>query len=212
LVKPARTKASIMASALHGLVGRQMLPRIGPEMVAAQNDARRSKPTRAAMSSTKSAEVGWRHAGIAAILIDLVAGGFDQHGRSGRDAARAASIDQGWAEQIDVMPTGRPAANAARHCSEVLVHAHAVPWMRGSASISAMVGGALHRALDADCPCAGGVGDDQGLAAAMPRSQKVTKAPPKQSPAPVGSTSATLKPGEDFSGCVEIAGAVRARA
>jgi hypothetical protein len=63
------------------------------------------------------------------------------------------------------------------------------------ASISAMVGGALHRPLDADCPRAGGVGDDRACAAAMPRSQQVTKAAPKQSPAPVGSISSTLKAG-----------------
>jgi hypothetical protein len=96
-----------MTSALlHGLVGRQMLPRVGAEMVAAEDEARRVEADRRGDLLDEATEVGWRHAGITAILIDLVAGRFDQHISSGRDALAKEPLrsTSGWAEQIEVMP------------------------------------------------------------------------------------------------------------
>ena len=66
---------------LHRFVGRQMLPRIGPEVIAAEDEAGKRKPGRPGDLLDEAAEVRRRHAGVAAFLVDLVAGRLDQHPR-----------------------------------------------------------------------------------------------------------------------------------
>ena len=62
---------------LHSLGRRQALPWIGTEMITTENDpfGRKAAPRRYAFHET--AEVSRRHAGIAAVLVDLVAGRLD---------------------------------------------------------------------------------------------------------------------------------------
>ena len=83
-------------------------------MVAAEDQlvARKTDPVRNPLN--EDTEVGRRHAGIAALLIDLVAGRLDQHRhlRLCRPRRNAASITSGCAEQTDVMPRMRAAASA----------------------------------------------------------------------------------------------------
>ena len=63
----------------HGGLGAEALPGVGAEMVAAEDDAIEGKADAAGDGLDEVAEVGRRHAGIAAVLVDLVAGGLDQH-------------------------------------------------------------------------------------------------------------------------------------
>ncbi len=68
----------------HRRIRRQVLPRVRAEMVAAQDHLRAVEPDRVRDAPDQVAEVGRPHAGIAAILVDLVAGRLDQ----GRAAIR----------------------------------------------------------------------------------------------------------------------------
>ncbi len=64
---------------LHGFFCGKMLPRIWTQMIATQNKALGIKAEAGCNVFDKAAEISRCHAGIAAILIDLIAGGFDQH-------------------------------------------------------------------------------------------------------------------------------------
>ena len=66
---------------LHRLVGRQVLPGVRPEMIAAEHDALHRQTGAAGNRRDKVAEVRRRHPGIAAVLIDLIGGRLDQRKR-----------------------------------------------------------------------------------------------------------------------------------
>ncbi len=65
----------------HGGIGWQMRPRIGPQMVAAQQYPPARQPHLVGYAKHELAKIVRRHSRIAAILIDLVAGRFDQRDR-----------------------------------------------------------------------------------------------------------------------------------
>ncbi len=64
---------------LHGLLGGQTGPRIGAQMVPAQQNALARQADLVGEAVDEVAEHLGRHTGIAAVLIDLVAGRLDQH-------------------------------------------------------------------------------------------------------------------------------------
>ena len=104
---------------LHRLIGRQMLPWIGTEMIAAEDHSGGIKADARRDTLHESAEISGRHAGIAALLVDLVAGRLDQDAPVGATARadRAASITIGWAVQTDVTPAAavsQPLADKSR--------------------------------------------------------------------------------------------------
>ena len=63
----------------HRLGGRQMLPRVRAEMVAAKDQAVERNARAGRMLLDEAAEGGRRHAGITALMVDLVACRLDQH-------------------------------------------------------------------------------------------------------------------------------------
>ena len=63
-----------------GLRRRKMLPRIGSEVIAPQHDRLRVVSDLTRDRFNKAGEIGGRHASIAALLVDLIAGCLDDHG------------------------------------------------------------------------------------------------------------------------------------
>jgi hypothetical protein len=59
--------------------GRKVLPWIGTEMVAPENEPSRIEPDFAGDRFDEADEVGGPHAGIAALLVDLVTGRLDEY-------------------------------------------------------------------------------------------------------------------------------------
>ncbi len=68
----------------HGLLGGQMPPRIRPQVIATEDQTLRIETAALSDARHKLAEVSRGHAGIAAFMVDLIAGGFDQHRRRAR--------------------------------------------------------------------------------------------------------------------------------
>src|SRR5437868_739866 len=56
-----------------------MGPRVRPEMVAAEHDARGIEPDALGDAAHEGHEIHGRHARVAAVLVDLVAGRLEQH-------------------------------------------------------------------------------------------------------------------------------------
>ena len=50
----------------------QILPTVGTEMIAAEDQLRLGKMHRVGQPADKAAKIGWRHAGVAAKLVNLV--------------------------------------------------------------------------------------------------------------------------------------------
>ena len=75
--RPRRTPAPCRAlrPSLRSPAG---LPRVRPEVVAAQNDARRIDAFAARQILDEGPEGGGRHSGVAAAMVHLIAGGLDQ--------------------------------------------------------------------------------------------------------------------------------------
>src|SRR6185312_4607303 len=67
------------AGAIHGDGGRLVLPRIGAKVIAAEDDAVGIDAFAGGHDVDEILEAGGGHAGIAAELVDLVAGRLDQH-------------------------------------------------------------------------------------------------------------------------------------
>ena len=78
LVAGRRVGRDHVSCAGHRLRCRKMLPRVGAEMVAAENKARAGQADAFGDAPDEIAEIGRLHAGVAAFLVDLVAGGLDQ--------------------------------------------------------------------------------------------------------------------------------------
>src|SRR5580698_5734698 len=67
--------------ARHGLVWRQVLPWVRAQMVSAQDQPVDIKPDLQRDRLYIATKVSGRHPGVAAILVDLIAGRFDQYVR-----------------------------------------------------------------------------------------------------------------------------------
>ena len=94
----------------HRLLGRQRLPGIGTEMVPTEQDAIASQAD-AIGNTIQVTEVGRCHAGIAAVLVDLVRGRFDQRERCARlPGMEERRLDrQRMREHTENSPHGSPA-------------------------------------------------------------------------------------------------------
>ena len=95
----------------HRGVGGQSRPGIGAEMIAAEDEGCGVEPALGREVADEVAEAGGRHPGIAAVLVHLVAGRFDQHRR-----AAPARMAQGGLEHHRMGGTdgGKAAAPARR--------------------------------------------------------------------------------------------------
>ena len=78
---------------LHRLDGRQGAPGVRPEMVAAENQPPGIEADLRRDSLHEGAEARGRHAGIAALLVHLIAGRLDEHGRVIGDALQQRRLD-----------------------------------------------------------------------------------------------------------------------
>lgn len=74
----------------HGFGGSGLLPGIGAEVIATEEDAFGGKTELCGNVEDEPAEVGGLHAGVAAVLVDLVGGGFDED----------------WAAVVEGLPNG----------------------------------------------------------------------------------------------------------
>ena len=83
--------------------GRLLLPGAGAQVVAAQHQRSGWKPLPPASRLDEGGEVRRRHAGVAAVLVDLVAGRLDEQGRvvGCRGGGSDASSTWRWAEQTE---------------------------------------------------------------------------------------------------------------
>ena len=77
----------------HRLVRRQMLPRVGTKVIAAEDDPGRVETDARSDRLHESAEIGRRHAGVAALLVDLIAGRLDQDAPAGAKRQRQGGLD-----------------------------------------------------------------------------------------------------------------------
>ena len=105
-------------SPLHRLVCGQMLPRIGAKMIAAENDPGGVKTDARRDTFHEIAEIGGRHAGVAALLVDLIAGRLDENSLARAKRQRQGGFDDegmGGANRSDARPTaGQPLAHEWR--------------------------------------------------------------------------------------------------
>jgi len=62
----------------HGIGCGEVAPGIGAEMIAAEDEGSGGKTGLVGDGFDEAAEAGWLHTGVAAVLIDLVAGGFNK--------------------------------------------------------------------------------------------------------------------------------------
>ena len=113
----------------------------------------------------------------------------------------AASITSGWAEQTEVTPTASPAARrrpiSARRCVAVVISSSPTGFWPTAiqASISARLDAPSIGPCFVTARAPAALAKRNASSGASPRNHSVTKAAPKQSPAPVGSTSSTAKAG-----------------
>jgi hypothetical protein len=91
----------------HGCVGRVVPPRVWTEMIAAQNEALGRQATRGGELGHEGAEIGGAHSCVAALLVDLVAGRFDQERCAVPDGAvntRLQHLRMSGADRVDSAP------------------------------------------------------------------------------------------------------------
>ncbi len=74
--------ADQLARTGHGHRGRQVLPGVWPQVVATEQKALRRQTVRLRHCLNRGVELPWRHAGVAAELVYLIGGGFDQQQRA----------------------------------------------------------------------------------------------------------------------------------
>ena len=103
---------------LHRLVRGQMLPRIGTKMIASENDPGGVKTNARRDRLDETAEIGRRHAGVAALLVDLIAGRLDKDAPARAKPERQGGFDDDWmggANRCDAGPAvGQPFAHKRR--------------------------------------------------------------------------------------------------
>jgi hypothetical protein len=124
---------------LHRLVCRQMLPRIGAKMIASEDHSGRVKTYMHRDVFHGLAEIGGRHAGVAALLVDLIAGRLDENALARTKRKRQGRFDgdgMGGANRCDAgSPAGQPFAYQRRERSS---HgAGSFEWLAMKASSSA---------------------------------------------------------------------------
>ena len=88
----------------HGICGGQMSPWIGAKMIAAENQVGGIVTFALRNLQDKGAKGGGGHAGIAAVLIDLIAGRLDQHGPAmggGKGQSRTDDVGMGRTDRRD---------------------------------------------------------------------------------------------------------------
>ncbi len=192
----------------HGVIGRQVLPRVRAQVVAAEDDARCVAAGALGRLGDEAAKVVGRHAGIAAILVDLVAGRLDQ-GRVPEVAGEAERrLDDHGMGGTDRGDTLRPACVERRGNVEQRVLHDAVPraWAIAACKVArSLVPSMGPRRPTASAPAIAAC--SSASRGGVARSQRAVKVAPKQSPAPVGSTSSTAKAGWKMSRfAVEVAG------
>ena len=86
----------------HRRLGRKVAPGVGAKVIAAQHDLPLGTALLPRQIVHPRHKIGGRHAGIAAPVVDLVAGRLDQHGR-----ARLAPVAQGGAQHDRMGGTDR---------------------------------------------------------------------------------------------------------
>jgi hypothetical protein len=102
LPNPARARRDHGLGLGHRDFDWQRCPRVGAKVVATQQDACGIKPHLARNAMHKAHEISRGHAGIAAVLVDLVAGGFKQHKRQVMAPGMAQrSLDHQWMCRAD---------------------------------------------------------------------------------------------------------------
>ena len=190
---PPRRRLRTMVSALAiarvgGLVRHGLGPRWSPPRIS-RVAGQAARGCDAGDEARKSAGA---HAGIAAVLVDLVAGRLDQQ----RGAVGQRLINAGLEHHRMGGTDRRDAARACRHGWRARISRSGAHRARArKASSSAMV------ELPSIGPFLPTASAPAALASCSARStrhaqrQAATKVPPKQSPAPVGSTSSAAKAG-----------------
>ena len=192
---------------LHRLGRRKVLPRVRAEMVAAEDQAVARGTRSARRSPPRRRGTGRRHAGIAALVVHLVAGGLDQHVGAPGVAVPQRGLDHQRMRRADRGDAGALAGPApARQVRQPIRSRHAAPRAARKASTSARVGDPLHRTLAGDRERAAGIGEAQRLPRRGAAQPAADEAAPKQSPAPVGSTSIDGEAGQPRCGrAIEMA-------
>ena len=125
LGEPGRHEGRYHALALlHGLVRRQRLPRIRAEMVATEHNAFARQSDLRRNAEDEIAEGHRRHPGVAAAVVDLVAGRLDQHGAAVVRCVLQRRLDDEGVGRADRGDAGSAAigrrAGKVREC--VLLH------------------------------------------------------------------------------------------
>ncbi len=156
-------------------------------MVAAEQDLLPGEFDPVGDGADEAGEILRRHARIAAVLIDLVTGRFDQHRRFLPVCAQHGSFDDERVRGTDRRYSARAGTLAPpRDVDEmVLLHDQACcSLMNRSSSARVEAPSIGPKCMTARAPeAAANSRASRGLA---PLSQKLTKVAPKQSPAPVG--------------------------
>jgi len=131
---------------------------------------------------------------VAALVVDLVAGGLDEHRGSIGGGLAYRRLDHHRMRRAHRGDPGRPdAGTAAAEVDEGSRARHAA-WFLGARPQGVELGearGAFHRASDAHCPGTAGVGIIEALLHAAALQPAGDEGGAEQSPAPVGSNSST---------------------
>ena len=110
LVKPRRDIGRDHAFGLgHGDLGRLGPPRVRPKVIAAQHDPGGGAAFLGRDPPHQCREIAWCHAGIAALMVDLIAGRLDQHGGAGRRAVAQRRAQHQRMRRTDRGDAPRPA-------------------------------------------------------------------------------------------------------
>ncbi len=84
-------------------------------MVAAEHDPRRIEADPGCDRLDKTAEVGRRHAGVAPFLVNLVAGGLNEHAPRRAGAMQQGRLDDQWMRAADRRDAGRAFGQTLAH-------------------------------------------------------------------------------------------------
>ena len=117
-------------------------------MIAAENDPGGVKTDARRDGLDESPEIGRRHAGVTALLVDLVAGRLNEDAPARAEAQRQRGLDDdGWAVQTDVTPA-RPSVSRSLTSGGRGRSSTTASRNEPTESIeSGLAGGAFHRSL-----------------------------------------------------------------
>lgn len=77
----------------HRILGREMLPRVGPQMISTEDQPVEIETDGPRDALDEVAEVLRRHSGVAAVLVDLVAGRLHEHVAAASEAMAKSRLD-----------------------------------------------------------------------------------------------------------------------